>query len=288
MESRYIQANGLTFHVKESGEGPLLLLLHGFPEFWHSWHKVIPLLNSDFKVIAVDMRGYGRSDKPRFVRDYHYKTLAADIAGIIDAFNVNQAIVVGHDWGAGVAWSFASLYPGMVEKLIIINCPPPSLLFKSLITRWQQFKMSWYILFFQLPFIPEWWMNKNRKSFFWGILRGSSVKKEVFTKEIISEYEKSFTGQSDFRGPAHYYRAAARALREKEYRTTPLYSVETLVIWGMQDKAMGPWFLDDLPRYFTNKFKIERLQNCSHWVQHEEPEITAQLIRDFVLGKVES
>ncbi len=285
MHSRFIKANGLNFHLKESGNGSLVLLLHGFPEFWYSWVKVIPLLDKYFKVVVPDMRGYGQSDKPQKVKDYNFKILAKDIAEIIKVSGYEKAIIVGHDWGGGVAWEFAKLYPEMTEKLIVLNCPPAIRLQNAILTNWKQFKMSWYIFFFQLPFIPEWWLHKNLKNIFWRMLRGWAINKNAFQKEDIEQYEKAFANKSDFTGPLNYYRAASRALFDKDFRTIPQYNMDTLIIWGESDKALGKWLIDDLEKYFTRNFEIKYISNCSHWVQQEQPELVAQYILSFTKTK---
>jgi pimeloyl-ACP methyl ester carboxylesterase len=281
MHSRFIKANGLNFHLKESGNGDLVLLLHGFPEFWYSWVKVIPLLENHFKVVAPDLRGYGQSDKPQKVKDYNFKILAKDIAEIIKALGYEKAIIVGHDWGGGVAWEFAKLYPEMTERLIVLNCPPATKLQKSIFTNWKQFKMSWYIFFFQLPLIPEWWLHKNLKNLFWRMLKGWAINKNAFQKEDIEQYEKAFANRSDFTGPLNYYRAASRAMLDKDFKNIPQYNMDTLIIWGEADKALGKWLIDDLEKYFTQKFEIKYIPNCSHWVQQEQPELVAKYILSF-------
>ncbi len=282
MQSRFIVSNGLTFHIAESGEGELVLLLHGFPEFWYSWSKVIPLLSSHYKVVAPDLRGYGQSDKPRRVRDYDYKILAADIAGMIRSLGYERATVVGHDWGGAVAWEFARLYPHMVNCLVAINCPPLAVLQKSIFSNPEQFKRSWYVFFFQLPFLPEWRMFRERKSFFWRALRGWAIRKEAFQQEDIEQYEKAFSRRSDFRGPVNYYRAAARAILRGEFQTVPPYAADTLIIWGEADRALGNWLIEGLEPYFTGRFAIRRIPNCSHWVQQEQPEKVVEYILEFM------
>jgi epoxide hydrolase 4 len=281
MHSRFIKANGINFHLKESGNGDLVLLLHGFPEFWYSWVKVIPLLENHFKVVAPDLRGYGQSDKPQKVKDYNFKILAKDIAEIIKALGYEKAIIVGHDWGGGVAWEFAKLYPEMTEKLIVLNCPPAIRLQNAIFSNWKQFKMSWYIFFFQLPLIPEWWLHKNLKNLFWRMLKGWAINKNAFQKEDIEQYEKAFANRSDFTGPLNYYRAASRAMLDKDFKNIPQYNMDTLIIWGEADKALGKWLIDDLEKYFTQKFEIKYIPNCSHWVQQEQPDLVAEYILSF-------
>jgi len=282
MHSRFIEANGLQFHCKESGEGRLVVLLHGFPEFWYSWVKVIPLLDKHFKVIAPDLRGYGQSDKPQSVSAYNYKILSKDIAEIIKALGYEKAYIVGHDWGGGIAWEFAKLYPEMTEKLIVLNCPPAIKLQHEILTNWKQFKMSWYVFFFQIPFLPEWWMHKNLKTFFWRGLRGWAINKNAFQKEDIEQYEQAFAKRSDFTGPVNFYRAAGRAMFDKQFRTIPVYEMDTLIIWGEADRALSKELTYGLEKHFKNRFEIKYISNCSHWVQQEQPELVSKYILSFI------
>lgn len=284
MHNRHLQANGLNFHLKESGEGSLVLLLHGFPEFWYSWVKVIPLLSPYFKVAAPDLRGYGQSAKPRRVRDYNYRILAKDVAELIRALGYERAIVVGHDWGGALAWEFAKLYPEMLDKLVVLNCPPIAVLFRAMLRNRQQFRMSWYTLFFQLPFIPEWQIHKNRKSFFWRGLRGWAVNKDAFQAEDIARYEETFALRSDFTGPINYYRAAARSLFDKRFNSRPRLTKDTLVIWGEADRALGKWLVDDIAQLEKEagcRLEIKTSPDSGHWIQHEQPELVAKYILDF-------
>jgi pimeloyl-ACP methyl ester carboxylesterase len=282
MQSRYIHVNGLSFHCKESGEGELMLLLHGFPEFWYSWSKIIPLLDRHFKVVAPDMRGYGQSSKPKAVSDYNYKKLTEDIAAIIKTLGYQKAYLVGHDWGGAVAWEFAKLYASMMEKLVIINCPPPIVLFKHILTSWKQFRMSWYIFFFQLPLLPEWYLHSNLKTLFWRMMRGWAFNKDAFPEEVIAQYEHAFARCSDFTGPVNYYRAAFRSLFDRQFRTMPTYEQDTLIIWAEADRALSKELTYGLEQYFKNRMMIQYIPNCSHWVPQEQPNLVAQYILQFV------
>lgn len=281
-QHRYIEANGIRFHIAESGEGELVLLLHGFPEFWYSWSKVLPLLAPHCKVVAPDMRGYGQSDKPRRVRDYDFKVLAADVAGLIRALGYEQATVVGHDWGGGVAWEFARLYPHMVRRLVVINCPPLSVLGRAILRNREQLRRSWYVFFFQLPFLPEWRMHHMGATFFWRALRGWAIRKDAFQQEDIAQYMLAFTRLRDFTGPVHYYRAAFRAAFNREFNRMATYANDTLIIWGEADRALCNELIEGLEPHFNGRFEIRRIPNCSHWVQQEQPELTAQYILEFM------
>src|ERR1019366_4567272 len=157
MTSGYITANNIKLHYVEEGAGELVILLHGFPEFWYGWRNQIPVLSKNYRVVAPDMRGYNLSDKPKNVSDYRVEILAADIAALIKNLGAEKAIVAGHDWGAAVAWALASLYPGVVSKLGILNVPHPAEMRKAFLSfNLAQILKSYYIFLFQIPAIPEW------------------------------------------------------------------------------------------------------------------------------------
>ena len=151
---REIVVNGLRFHSVEAGSGPLVVLLHGFPEFWYSWrYQMKALAEAGFHVLAPDLRGYNHSDKPLGTSQYCLDLLADDVAGFIRERGDQSAILVGHDWGGAIAWKVASAYPELVERLVILNAPHPAA-FKRELRTFTQLRKSWYMLFFQLPYIP--------------------------------------------------------------------------------------------------------------------------------------
>ena len=174
------EVNGIKIHYVTAGEGPLIILLHGFPEFWYSWRNQLEDLSANYKVVAPDLRGYGESDKPKGVKNYHIDLIASDITGLINKLGHEKAIIVGHDWGGAVAWKLATSYKDYVEKLIILNCPPVEILFKSLFTNFRQFRRSWYIYFFQIPSLPEKRIHANLKEFFLRGLKGWSINENCF------------------------------------------------------------------------------------------------------------
>ena len=156
----YAQVGDVRLHYVERGEGErLVLLLHGFPEFWYSWRHQLKALGERFRVVAVDMRGYNLSDKPARVEDYRTSRLADDVTGLIRHLGAREAAVVGHDWGAAVAWAVAQHYPDYVWKLAALQVPPPAVWAKNITLK--QLLMSWYMFFFQLPSLPEWFIRRD-------------------------------------------------------------------------------------------------------------------------------
>src|SRR5438034_9603878 len=152
---RDIAVNGVRLHCVLEGKGPLVLLLHGFPESAYAWRKQIPVLAERFRVVAPDLRGYAQSEKPPRVSDYRLPVLVDDIVGLINALGAERAHIVGHDWGGAIAWGAAQTHPEAIAKLAVLNCPHPAPFQRALRTRSRQLLRSWYVLFFQLPQIPE-------------------------------------------------------------------------------------------------------------------------------------
>jgi pimeloyl-ACP methyl ester carboxylesterase len=156
VKHHFAQVNGINLHYTKQGKGKkLVVLLHGWPEFWYSWRYQIPALAEDFTVIAPDLRGFADSDKPLDIKEYHPSIVASDIAKLIASLGFEKAFIVGHDWGGAIAWAFASYYPDLTEKLVVLNCPHPQLFVKALSSNMEQIKKSWYMFFFQIPKVPE-------------------------------------------------------------------------------------------------------------------------------------
>ena len=172
---QFASVNGIRLHYVEAGSGPLVVLLHGFPEFWYSWRHQIPALaQAGFRVVAPDLRGYGESGKPAGVGSYHIDLLVADVLGLIRHLGQDSAHVAGHDWGGVIAWTLAMRHPDAVTRLAILNAPHPAILFRQIRRPWQLFK-SWYIFFFQLPWLPEWLLRQNRFGWLLSALRRDPV-----------------------------------------------------------------------------------------------------------------
>jgi pimeloyl-ACP methyl ester carboxylesterase len=276
----YVFVNGIQLHYVKEGSGPLIVLLHGFPEFWYSWHHQIPVLAKTHTVVAVDMRGYNDSDKPPGVSAYKASTVATDIKKLIQALDFKTAIIVGHDWGGGIAWQFARQYPEFTDKLIVMNCPPGEVLVKHLFTNFSQFHKSWYMFFFQLPGIPEWYLSRKVHKFFKNALRGWSVNKNAFTEADINKYVDAFSKPGAFTAPLNYYRAAFR----EPFASSKLKPVQadTLLIWGEQDKALGKELTIDIPKYVQGSYQVKYIPNSGHYVQNDAPELVNQYMLEFL------
>jgi len=282
VEHRFASVNGIKLHYVTAGRGPLVIMLHGFPEFWYGWRNQIPALSEKYKVVAVDMRGYNESDKPRGVKNYDARMVANDIRELVYSFNVKKAHIIGHDWGGAIAWKLAQEYPECIERLVVLNCPLPQLLWKHFLTNFRQLRRSWYIFYFQIPGLPEWGIRKNLKLFFIKGLRGWSRNKEAFSDADIEEYVKAFRSPYALTAAINYYRAAFRNLADRNSRVVKPVAADTLVIWGENDRALGKELTYGMENYFTGKFEIKYIGNCSHWVQHEYPQAVNEMILEFL------
>jgi pimeloyl-ACP methyl ester carboxylesterase len=279
LEDRFATVDGVRLHYVEAGEGPLVVLLHGFPEFWWSWRHQIPaLVEAGYRVVAPDQRGYAQSGRPRHWREYRIERLAADVAGLIEAVGEEQAYVVGHDWGAAVAWMVATLHPERVRRLAILNVPHPDVMQRTLQRSPRQLLHSWYMFFFQIPWLPEHLMGWGGRRTLESAYR--DARPGAFTAEDYARYEEALAGPEGFRGPINWYRAALRrsprAMRAL-YRPIP---APVLVIWGEQDRFLAKEMADPDPRWVPDA-RVVRLPAASHWVQHDEPERVNALLTDF-------
>jgi pimeloyl-ACP methyl ester carboxylesterase len=280
LKDAYAEVNGIRLHYVEQGEGPLVVLLHGFPEFWYSWSKQIDALaNAGFRVVAPDMRGYNLSDKPPGVKAYDTDPLAADIAGLIRERGEERAFLAGHDWGATVAWAMAMDHPEVVERLAILNGAHPRKLQKALHSKPRQLIRSWYFFAFQTPWLPERIETLDRHRSLRN--RFKDAKPGAFTKEDIDRYVDAWSQPGALTGQLNYYRAAVRvSSKVAEARIKPLQA-PTRVIWGEKDRYLGRDLAEPDPADVPNLEQVIRLPDASHWVLQDEPGRVSELLREF-------
>lgn len=265
-------------HYVEAGDGPLVVLLHGFPEFWYSWrHQLRALSDAGYRVVAPDMRGYNRSEKPSGTEAYTRPHLTGDVSELIDAFEADEAVVVGHDWGGVVSWLFAMDHPEQLSKLVILNCPHPVAMAEGM-KQWRQMLRAFHMILFQLPLVPEALLRFGDYALVRRILRDDPVRAGAFDEEEIDRYVDALSRPGALRGSLNYYRAASRHGLIK-----PLEKIdrEVLVIWGERDTYLGPT-LADPPENLVSNCRLERLPNASHWVQTDRPERVNELLVDFL------
>ena len=279
LPDHYVESNGVRLHYVEAGEGPVVVLLHGFPEFWYSWRHQIPALaGAGHRVVAPDLRGYNLSDKPTRWRAYDTDLLAADIAGLIRGLGVERADVVGHDWGAAVAYEVAMHHPDVVRRLGILNVPHPARMLEGFRTL-RQLRKSWYMFFFQIPRLPERLMARDRYSVVSQLLRADSEK--AFTDEDLERYVEAWSQTGAMTGMLNYYRAALRRSPNGVLAGMKPIAAPTLVIWGMLDRHLGSELAVPAQEWVPD-VRVERIFDATHWVQHDTPERVNELLIEFL------
>jgi pimeloyl-ACP methyl ester carboxylesterase len=285
-ETTYIETNRIKLHVVMAGpkDGQPVFLLHGFPEFWHGWAKQIePLAEAGYRVIAPDQRGYNLSDKPKGIKAYSLDKLVADILGLMDALGYEKVNLIGHDWGAVVAWAFAIWYPERLRKLGILNVPHPAVMMNFLRRGDpEQLRRSWYVFAFQIPWLPEAIMRSDNWRGAERVLRGSG-KIHTFTNEDMTEYKKAWSQPGAMTAMINWYRAIVRH-RPKMSQGSRV-KVPTLMIWGMQDVALSHR-MARLSIDYCDDGKLVLFEDATHWVQHDETEAVNQLLLEFLSKKI--
>ncbi|WP_206756516.1 alpha/beta hydrolase [Pseudanabaena sp. FACHB-2040] len=278
VQHRFIETNGIRLHYVTRGEGPLLLLLHGFPEFWYSWRHQIPEFAQDYTVVALDLRGYNDSDKPEGVDAYRMPELVKDIAGVIRGLGYERCVLAGHDWGGAIAWAFAYEYPELLEALIVLNIPHPAR-FRAGLQMPQQLLKSSYIGFFQLPVLPELVIQAGDYAALTYAFRGMAVRKDTFSDEDIATYKEAASKPGALTAMLNYYRAIPSSpFFQKSWG---ILEVPTLMIWGEEDTALSKELSMQTEQYVSD-FHLRYIPNCSHWVQQEQPEQVNRYMREFL------
>lgn len=266
-----IETNGIHLHVVTAGDphGRPVILLHGFPEFWYGWRHQIPaLVSAGFFVIAPDQRGYDLSDKPKEMRAYRLKELVEDIRGLSGHFGFERAAVVGHDWGAAVAWELAIHHPEQVEHLGILNVPHPAVMWEFLHKSIKQLLKSWYIGFFQIPVVPVSLLRFNRCAALAHMLKASG-RSGTFSQAEINEYKNAWRQPGAIPAMIDWYRAAFndRSSMAETHRNR----VPTLILWGKKDVALSEEMAVRSIEYCDHG-ELIYFENSTHWVQHDEAE----------------
>jgi pimeloyl-ACP methyl ester carboxylesterase len=280
LTGRLISANGIRLNTVQSGsqEGPLVILLHGFPEFWYGWRNQLgPLADTGLRVVAPDLRGYGLSDKPEGLDAYRLDVLAEDITGLIEALGYEKASLVGHDWGGIIAWAVAALHPERVERLVILNAPYPKISALTLLLHPQQFIKSAYILFFNLPRLPEKWLPEDDWRLMIEALRKSS-RNGTFGADDLRQYLWAWEQKGALTAMLNYYRALVR--RPVELPDEKI-AAPTLILWGKQDTALGSYLAKDSLKHCLNG-QLIFFEETTHWIQHEESEAVNTRLKEFL------
>ena len=287
MQNAVIETNNIKLHVLTDGSetGPSVVLLHGFPEFHYGWRKQIPaLVNAGFRVIVPDQRGYNLSDKPKGISAYDVDILAKDIIGLLDHFGIEKTFLVGHDWGAVVAWTLALNHPERFKKLAILNVPHPDVMTRFILENAEQRKRSWYVFFFQIPFFVEWVLRRNNFRNMARMLVGSG-RKSTFSADDLLEYKKAWSQTGALTGMVNWYRAVFwRSLKYAfQQNKIPMRQVQvpTLMLWGKRDVALSHEMVKpSIALCDQGEFML--FEKATHWVQHDEAdEVNRRLIQFF-------
>jgi pimeloyl-ACP methyl ester carboxylesterase len=289
-KDQYAQVNGVRLHYVVQGKGPLIIFLHGFPEFWYEWKDQLAEFGKDHRAVAPDMRGYNLSDKPAGVDAYQMKELIEDVRALAEHLGHKKFVLVGHDWGGGVAWSFAIAHPEYLSKLVIVNCPHPAILARELLNNPEQQKASQYMLLFRSPQAEAMLSANNYAALVGGVL-GDGLKSGAFTEADKEAYIAAWSQPGALTGGLNYYRAAnlgppapGSAAPGEAFSgdvATMAVKVPTLVIWGEKDTALLTGNLDGMDKLVPD-LTVKRIPDGSHWVIHEKPALVNGYIRDFI------
>jgi pimeloyl-ACP methyl ester carboxylesterase len=282
MKKEIVAVNGVKLHVVQDGPetGELVILLHGFPEFWYGWRKQIPSLSgAGFSVWTPDQRGYNLSDKPRGLSAYTQDELSADVIGLIDAAGREKAVIVGHDWGAAVAWHTAAMYPDRIAKLVVMNVPHGSVMSQHLRRSRAQLRKSWYMFFFQIPWLPEFFIRLGKwRAGTQALIRSS--REGTFLEEDLERYRGAWSQPGAITAMINWYRAAIQRQGISAGRNG-LITVPAMLIWGAQDRFLS----QEMAQPSIDLCEVGRLEmipEASHWVHLEEPKKVNELLLDFI------
>jgi len=281
-----IAANGLRFHVAEAGAGDrLALCLHGFPECWYSWRHQMPLLvKLGHRVWAPDLRGYGESDRPLEISDYAIETLMDDVAGLIDASGAREVTLLCHDWGGIVGWCFAMRKVRPLARLVCMNIPHLGAGLEA--SGLRQRLRSWYILFFQLPWLPEKLLVGGGARRIGRMFRDSAKRPEAFDDADVEVYRENALRPGAATAMIHYYRALLRGggFRRQLAQGFPTIETPTLLLWGTEDVALGTELVAPTGR-FVRDLTVRFLPGIGHWVQQEAPETVNAMLEAWLTGR---
>jgi pimeloyl-ACP methyl ester carboxylesterase len=267
-EEGYVDSGGVKIHYVSRGKGPLVVLIHGFPDFWYSWRDQIPALAEHFHVVAIDQRGYNLSDKPDKVEDYAMPKLVGDVEAVLKHFHQDKAVIVGHDWGGAVAWTFAAMHPDKTDRLIICNLPHPKGLARELANNPDQQKASEYARNFQKPEAAK--MIKPET-----LVQFLRFKDPEVRKKYLEAFERS-----SMEGMLNYYKANYPRPPYKDDRDFPQVKCRVLMIHGLKDVALLPGALNDNWKWVDNEFTLVTVPNAGHWVQQDAaPLVTKTMVR---------
>ncbi|MGF1535431.1 MAG: alpha/beta fold hydrolase [Elainellaceae cyanobacterium] len=277
----YVQTNHIRLHCVTQGEGDLVVLLHGFPEFWYSWRHQIPALARHFKVVVPDLRGYNDSDKPK--TGYDLDTLAADIRGLVQNMGYSKAHIVGHDWGGAIAWHLAQQFPQVLHRLAILNAPHPQAFIRTLSNNMDQLWRSWYVLAFQVPALPERLIRMNLATFVKKVFQEQAIRKGAFTQKDTAIYQAALEKPGVLSSAIDYYRQILSPQTWlRQWRGHFPITVPTLVLWGEDDHLLSHNLTEGLENLVAAPFRLKLIPQCGHWIQQEVPQTVNRELLAFL------
>ena len=283
MKIRTISHQDIQLEVREAGaeNGKLMVLLHGFPECWSTWrHQIAPLVQAGFRVVVPNMRGYGRSSKPKDYRRYHLDKLIADVEAIRLFYQAERFHLVGHDWGGAVAWWYALHHEAKLYSLSVLNLPHPLAFLTKLKGSPAQMLKSWYMFYFQIPFLPEFVLKIGRFAILKKILKASSTR-HAYDAEDFRLLEEAWREPGAIQAMVNYYRALLRNLRLPESDGTLHLPVQ--ILWGEKDLALSVQGAHDSMRFLKNG-TLTLYPDATHWLAHDKPEEISRKLIDHALG----
>lgn len=284
MQFQTVAIRGSNVHYAEEGSGAVVVLLHGFPEFWYSWREQFPALaESGFRAVAPDLRGYGRSSKPAGLDAYRVVEIAAEIEAFIEELAPGGKVaLVGHDWGAMIAWSVAMRRPDLLSRLAILAVPHPST-FRIIMRRPKDAVKFWYQAFFNIPWLPELMLRRSNYRMLRRAMKGLSKRRHALTPEVLSVYEEAWSEPGALRAMLAYYRALWRRKRDFPRGDAKIVRVPTLLMHGDQD-AIFPHDVFATSARWIPDLRLEVIPGGGHFVQHDNPEAVNRLLLEFLRG----
>jgi len=282
-----VRPNGVALHCVTAGpeDGDLVVLLHGFPEFWYSWkHQIPALVDAGYRVVAPDLRGYNRSAKPDGVAAYRMTELVADVVGLLDHYGDGQAHLAGHDWGGLLAWQVGIDHPEALDRLVVLNAPHPTKYDRHLRSSPTQLLKSWYVFYFQLPVLPEVGFRWNDYAVLESMFADTETP-DAFTDEDIERYKSALATPGALTAAINYYRALGRqrlrGLVSGNSVPDQRVDVPTMLVWGERDFALDAELTEGLDEWVPD-CRVEQIPDASHWVQFDAPERVNELLVDFL------
>jgi pimeloyl-ACP methyl ester carboxylesterase len=279
----FAQLGSLRMHFVERGTGPTLVLLHGFPESWWSWrHQIAQLADAGFRVVAPDLRGYGETDKQG---PYDLDTVTRDVCMLIESLGAGPtAHVIGHDWGGAVAWHLAANYPERCASMTAINCPQPAAMGKTLTTHPRQLARSWYMFLFQVPHLAEWLLTRHDATAVVRLIRAAAIDKTNFSAEELRPLREGILRPGAAAAMVGWYRSAfvETLKRRGKPESYPKVQVDSMLIWGLADRALS---FDDLvppTREYAADLRIEPIPDCGHFPHAERPDVVNRMLLSFL------